>query len=232
MVDTNHLVSLFDNIKLDDVRDQHVLEIEYPVRGLLPHSIEPTLKPPANLDSREAPPDDQRRAGVFQSACRIHLNTSNRESSIAGFPDMLVSQHTAFESLTCGPGNSLLQAVTFFDAGMGVEYIRLALHTSLEQESEEHDYDFELSRAQWQKMVEEGGSLWVEALDELMTRRSDRGYYHVRNRLACDYGWDAAHAEEATWGAGWGGSRLRQLERDETTVEDIDWLMEAVELVS
>ena len=96
MADTNHLVSLFQDFKLDDVPDRHVLEIEFPVRGLLLHGIEPLLKPPAELGSRQAPPHDQRRAGVFQSTCRIHIPLEERDNPCDGFPDMLVSQHSAF----------------------------------------------------------------------------------------------------------------------------------------
>lgn len=214
MADTNHLVSLFENCKLDDVPDRHVLEIEYPVRGLLPVDHELSLKPPANIDRREAPLHDQRRVGVFQSICRIQLETENRENPNEGFPDMLITLHNAFESLTCGPGTSYLGAVKFYDDELGEEVIRLCLHVSLEQEAEGHDYDFELSQAQWQRTVEEGGCLWVDALDELMTRRSDRAYYHVRNRVAGCYGEDVAVAEEALWSSQWGGSRLRRLERE------------------
>jgi hypothetical protein len=230
MADTNNFVSLFQDINLNDVPKKHVLEIKYPVCGLLPSGIEPLIKPPAGFDHREAPPHDQRRAGVFQSACRIHIPTESRDNPIDGFPDMLVSQHSAFDSMTCGPGTSLLEAVTFHDDGYEGEIIRLCLHVSLKQDVEDHDYTFEFSREKWQKMVDEGGSLWAKALDELITRRSDRAYYHVRNRLACDYGEDFALAEEAKWSAGWGGNRLRRKERNDTTVEDIDQMMEAVGL--
>jgi hypothetical protein len=230
MANTDSLVSLFEDFNISDVLDKHILVIEYPVRGLLPSGVEPLLKPPARLDCREALPYDQRRAGVYQSACRVHLSTERRDNPIDGFPDMLISQHSAFDSMTCGPGTSLLEAVTFYDDGYEEEVIRLCLHVSLKQDAEDHDYTFELSRKQWQKMVDEGGRLWVEALDELMMRRSDRAYYHVRNRISSDYGEGVAMAEEAKWSAGWGGHRLRKEERDDTTVEDIDQMMEVVGL--
>ena len=120
--------------------------------------------------------------------------------------------------------------MTFHDEGYGGEMVRLCLHVSLLHDVEDHSYDFEVSREQWQKTIDEGGSLWVEALDELMTRRSDRAYYHVRNRLGCDYGEEAARTEEARWSEEWGGNRLRQEERDDATVEDIDQMMEVVGL--
>ena len=230
MADTNSLVSSFQDINLNDVPNKHVLEIKYPVCGLLPSGIEPLIKPPVELDRREAPSDDQRRTGVFQSACRIQISTESRDNPVDGFPDMLVSQHSAFDSMIRGPGTSLLEAVTFYGDGYEGEIIRLCLHVSLKQNVEDHDYTFEFSREKWQKMVDEGGSLWVEALDELITRRSDRAYYHVRNRLACDYGEDFAIAEEAKCSAGCGGNRLRREERDDTTVEDIDRMMEGVGL--
>ena len=64
-------------------------------------------------------------------------------------------------------------------------------------------------------MVAEDKSLWVEALDELVKRRSVRAYCHVRNRMFAGYGEEAAVAEEANWSAGWGGNQLRQQERDD-----------------
>ena len=226
----NHLVSLFEDLKLEDVPTLHILEIEYPVRGLLPPDTEPLLTPPAKLDSREAPPHDQRRAGVFQSTCRIHIPTERRDNACDGFIDDLVSLHCAFQSMTCGPGTSHLAAVAFYDDGHEGEVIRLSLHVALKNDVDDHSFTFEILRDKWQRMVDEGESSWVQALDELMTRSSDRAYYHVRNRIAADYGEEAAMAEEAVWGAGWGGTRLRQQERDDTTVEDIDQMMEGVGL--
>lgn len=230
MAETNHLVSLFEQCKLDDVPNHHVLSIDYPVRGLLPKDFVLSLKPPANLKDREAPPHDQRRMGVYQSACRLHLATKRRENPNEGFSDMFISQHNAFESLTCGPGESHLEAVSFYDSELEEEVIRLSLRVSLRQDADEHHYDFELSPKQWQQLVDEGDSPWVAALEELMTRRSHRAYYHVRNRIACDYGWDDAVAEENVWREGWGSDHLRQLERESTTLEDINQMMEMVEL--
>lgn len=230
MTDTDQLTSLFASCKLEDVPDRHVLELEYPVRRLLPPHFEPSLEPPANLDRREAPPHDQCRAGVYQSVCRIYFATENRKNPNAGFDDWWYTLHSAFESLTYGPGTSKLEAVSFRDHEMDEDVIRVCLHTSLDQEAESHSYDFEFTGEQWKRMVEKKESSWVDALDELITRRSDLAYYHVRNRVACDYGQDFAVAEEALWSARWGGNRLRQLERDQTTVEDISQSMEAVGL--
>ena len=47
------LVSLFEDIGLEPTK--HVLEIEYPVRGILPPDTDPLLTPPAALGNREAP---------------------------------------------------------------------------------------------------------------------------------------------------------------------------------
>jgi hypothetical protein len=225
----NSLVSLFEDFKLEDVPQLHVLEIEYPVRGLLPPDTEPLLTPPVKLDSREAPPHDQRRAGVFQSTCRVHIPIQKRENVCDGFQDSFVSQHNAFKSMSCGPGTSRLEAVVFHDDGYEGEVVRLSLHISLKRDSEDHYYTFEILREKWRKMVDEDEDSWVRALDKLMTRRSDRAYYHVRNRIAADYGEEAAVAEEAKWGAGWGGTLLRQQERAATTVGDIDKMLEGIE---
>jgi hypothetical protein len=132
--------------------------------------------------------------------------------------------------MTYGAGKSHLAAVVFYDEGYERDVIRIALRVSLKKDVWSHDYTFELLREQWQKMLEEDKSLWVKALDEIMTRRSDRAYYHVRNRIAADYGEEAVVAEEAKWGARWGGTHLRQQERKDTTIGDIDRAMEGMDL--
>jgi hypothetical protein len=232
MADTNSIVSLFENCTLDNVPDRHVLEIEFPVRGILPPGFDPPdytplLNPPANLNRREASPDDQTRLGVYQSSCRIHLDTKNRKIPSR---HTLTSLQDTFKILTCGPGHSYLQAVAFYDPGMEKEFVRVSLHITFKQDANAHDYDFEFTLKEWQHIVNEGGCSCVRALDEIMTRSSDRAYYHVRNRLACDYGWEFAKSEEARWSAQWGGNRLRQAEREETAMEEIDKSMEAMEL--
>ena len=231
MANFNHLASLFEDISLEDVPTTHVLEIEYPVRGLLPPDTEPSLTPPVELGNREAPPHDQTRAGVFQSICRIHIPIEEHHNGSDSFPeDELIPQLTAFQNMTRGPGTSRLSVVMFHDEGFADEFLRLDPHISLKRETTSRHYDFEISLKQWQKMVNEDQSLWVKVLDELITRRSVRAYYHVRNRMAADYGEEAAVAEEAKWGAGWGGTQLRQQERDATTVDDIDKMVEGMDL--
>lgn len=222
------LTTLFRDISLEPTK--HVLEIEFPVRGLLPPDTEPLIDPPVELGRREAPPHDQTRAGVSQSTCRIHIPTEPRDNACDGCSDELVSMHSGFQSMSCGPGKSHLQVAVFYDDGYERDVLRLSLHVSLNHDDANHHYTFEIYREKWQEWVDESESLWVKALDELMTRRSDRAYYHVRNRIAADYGQEAAVAEEAKWGAGWGGTRLRQEENDATTVGDIDKMFEGVEL--
>ena len=231
MANFNHLASLFEDISLEDVPTKHVLEIQYPVRGLLPPDTEPLLTPPVELGNREAPPHDQTRAGVFQSTCRIHIPIEEQYNGSDSFPeDELIPQFTAFQNMTRGPGTSRLSAVTFYDNDFHQEFVRLDLHVSLKRETSPRHYDFELSLKQWRKMVDEDESLWVKALDELITRRSVRAYYHVQNRMAADYGEEAAVAEEAKWGAGWVGTQLREQERNATTIDDLNKMVEGVDL--
>jgi len=102
-------------------------------------------------------------------------------------------------------------------------------------------YDVELSQNEWEGIVRgeselEGigeGCRWVQALEELITRSSDRAYYHVRNRLAADYSAEAAAEEEASWGEQWGGMKLRGEEVKEekrAMVDEIGLLMRECEL--
>jgi hypothetical protein len=232
MADPNSLVSLFENCTLDDVPDRHVLEIEFPVRGLLPDFLPsdctPLLMPPVSLNLREAPPEDRRKLNVFQSSCRIHLQKI--EDRKPPKTHAWTSLQDAFRILTCGPGHSHLQAVAFYDPEMEKQMVRVFLHITLKQDANAYSYDFEFTLKEWQHIVNEGGCSCVNALDKIMTRRTDRAYYHVRNRLACDYGWEFAKAEEARWIAQWGGNRLRELEREDTSMEEIDKSMEAMGL--
>jgi hypothetical protein len=229
MADSNHLASWFEGISLEPTK--HVLEIEYPVSGVLPPDTEPLLAPPVELSNRQAPPHDQTRAGVSQSRCRIHIPVEEPQDGSDGFPeDELVPQFSAFQNMTRGPGTSHLSAVAFYDKELRRDFVRVDLHISLKKEIKPRHYDFELFFKDWEQMVLEDQCAWVKALDELMTRRSVRAYYHVRNRIVADYGQEAAVAEEARWCAGWGGTALRQEEIDATTVGDVYKLFEGIEL--
>ena len=80
-------------------------------------------------------------------------------------------------------------------------------------------YDVELSQNEWDEIVRGESELggvgedcrWVKALEELITRSSDRAYYHVRNRLAADYGEEVAVEEEASWVSEWAGTSVRTM---------------------
>lgn len=131
----HHLVSLFEDISLEDAPAKHVLEIEYPVCGLLPPDTKPLLTPPAELGNREAPPHNQTLAGVYQSACRIHIPIEEQHHGSDSFPeDELIPQFTAFQNMTRGPGTSRLSAVMLYDKGFGQEFVRLGLCVSLTKE--------------------------------------------------------------------------------------------------
>lgn len=227
MADPNLVAALFGDLGIEPTK--HTLEIAYPDCEILPQDTEPLLTPPVGLGNRQAPPHDQTRAGVYQSKCLIHIPIEERAN--ASFPeDSLLPQFAAFENMARGYGNSYLGAVHFYDKELLGEYLRLELEIYIKKEHRVRHYDFELTRAEWEKKVIEDQSPWVKALDDLMTRRTDRAYYHVHNRLASDRGEEAAVAEEAKWSAGWGGTQLREQERQATTVGDIDKLLEGVEL--
>lgn len=103
------------------------------------------------------------------------------------------------------------------------------MHLTLKQEGgREHFYHFELPRDEWKQVHASKYGAWVDALNELMTRSSDRAYYHVPNRLACDFGEEVTMEEEALWSDQWGSTVLREAERAETTVEDIGKVLEDI----
>lgn len=200
------------------------------MRDLLPSAYELSLSAPTNVSPREAPLHDQRRLGIWQSLCRIQIPTDGRENPLDGVIDKLTSHQDAFDTLTCGPGKSVRRAVEYWDDEILESMLQLSLHVQHDHTGLSLDYSVGLSRTEWSGMVYNGKDAWVAALDELINRRSDRAYYHVRNRMAADYGEQAVFAEEAQWGAQWGSKLLRKKEKEEITVEDVGTLMRDVEM--
>lgn len=218
-------------IRLEDAQAYHFLEIRFPVRDLLPNDTDPVLDPPTNLAMREAPPVDQRRMGISQSLCMLVF-----DSHIAALPHGEAFNTSApidsvSEILAYGPGKSLLDAVVFHDTDQKQHVLRLSFQIALLQNHEHAQvYTFSMPIGKWTRVVEEQDFPWILALDELITRSSPRAYYHVRNRLASDFGQENAVAEEAGWSARWGVKWLREQERSETKVEDIEKDMEDMTL--
>jgi hypothetical protein len=250
MTDINDLASMFSDINLHDVTNSHILEIEFPVSELLSNSHQvPHLDPPASLETREAPPHDQRRAGVTQSVCRLcHKITEYGPNPHRENYDWAARRKLAFGHLAYGPAKSLLRAVAFHDGDLGEDRLRLLFYVQYYEAAGprgrySYRYDVELSQNQWDAIVRGESELegvgggedckWVKALEELITRSSDRAYHHVRNRLAADYSPEAAAEEEASWGEEWGGMRLRGEEVEDekrAMVDEIGLLMRECEL--
>lgn len=133
----------------------------------------------------------------------------------------------AFETVTRGPGKSCLDAIVYHHERTKRDLLRLRLEVNLEQDDRSpRVYEFCVCPNRWQNMVNQSGWAWTQNLNELITRSTDRAYYHVHNRLTCDFGEEFAVGEEARWGAGWGMRSLREQERRETTVDDISKLLE------
>jgi hypothetical protein len=244
-VNINDLASMFEDINLHDVMNSHILEIEFPVSELLSNNNQiPHLDPPAALETREAPPHDQRRAGVYQSVCCLaHKITEFGPNPHRENYDWLTRRKLAFGHLAHGPAKSLLRAVAFHDGELGEDRLRLMFcvryygTTDPCSRRSTYRYDVELSQKEWDEIVRGESELegigedcrWVKALEELITRSSDRAYYHVRNRLAADYCAEAAAEEEASWG----GMRLRGEEVEEekrAMVDEIGLSMRECEL--
>lgn len=249
IVTINDLASMFEDINLHDVTNSHILEIEFPVTDLLSNTNNqiPHLDPPAGIETREAPPHDQRRAGVHQSVCCLaHKITEHGPNPHRENYDWLARRKPAFGHLAHGPVKSLLRAVAFHDGELGEDRLRLFFYvryygTEPCSRRNTYRYDAELSQNEWDEIVRGESELegiwedcrWVKALEELITRSSDRAYYHVRNRLAADYCAEAAAEEEASWGSEWGGMRLRGEEVEEekrAMVDEIGLLMRECEL--
>ena len=248
MADITTLASLFSDINLHDVMNSHILEIEFPVCELLtPNSKQiPHLDPPAALSTREAPPHDQRRAGVTQSLCRLCLKITEYGPNPHRLNyDSSARSKLAFGHLAYGPATSLLRAVAYHDGDIGEDRLRLLFfvqyYTADPCGRNAYRYDVELSQNQWDALVRGDSELkgvgedckWVKALDELITRSINRAYYHVRNRLVADYGVEAAVEEEASWGAEWGGikTRIEEVEDEKRLeVEELGCLMGQCEL--
>ena len=227
--------------------NSHVLEIEFPDET-------PLLEPPTNVQTREAPPHDQRRLGITQSACYLcHKITEFGPNPLRGEAYDSTSRRKLafFAHLAYGPARSLLRAVAFHDARRNRNAMRLSFCVWYGDIDgcgrESYTYDVEVLQSRWDGLVRGAGesesenslaglgsnTRWIPALDELVTRSSDRAYYHVRNRLVADHGEEAAGEEEASWVEEWAGISVREDEVEEEErerVEEIGELMEGVEL--
>lgn len=220
MADLATLASLFSDITLHDADplNSHILEIEFPVSELLsPNTTQvPHLDPPAALATHEAPPHDQQRAGVTQSICRLCLAISKHGPNNAlrlDYDRRSARSKMAFGHLAYGPATSLLRAVAYHDGELGEDRLRLLFFVQYYDADPcgryAYRYDVEISQNEWNQLVRGESELagvgedckWVKALDELITRSSDRAYYHVRNRLVADYGEEGTVEGVASWGA-------------------------------
>lgn len=206
----------------------------------------PHLDPPAGFETREAPPHDQLRQGISQSVCCLcHKITDFGPNTLREKHDGAVCRTLAFGHLSYGPARSLLRAVAHHDGNLDQDMMKLNLIVQYYDSDycgrDSYQYDVELTQNEWDQLVRGDSDLegvgddsqWVKALDELITRASDRAYYHVRNRLVEDYGEEAAIEEDASWGSEWAGTSVRCEEVEEekrAAVDEIGKLMMDVEL--
>ncbi|KAM0720705.1 hypothetical protein Q7P37_004842 [Cladosporium fusiforme] len=139
-----------------------------------------------------------------------------------------------FRSLGDSPGKSRLDVVVYHSKRLNCVALRLSLQIAFKRDGghiqiRNHEWPIDL----WDDLSEyvvERLDPWKYVLKQLITRSTDRAYYHVRNRLVCDFGQEVAVAEEAVWHSQWEYTDSRKLESAETAVDDVEKMMENMSL--
>jgi len=75
-----------------------------------------------------------------------------------------------------------------------------------------YPYEVGLLEEDWDARVASRGELCVSILQELITRRTDRAYYHLRDNVALERGPDAIWLVESRWVHLWGSVARRENE--------------------
>lgn len=206
------LANLFDRIDINKTTPDtyassyglHVLSIEYPACNLLPPDTLPNLAPPQDVSRREPPPAEK-AIGVYETTFYAIL----REKPMSMPPVLPASNHLALlgavERLGSGEGTSKLELVCLYDGDTCDTIYHFKLTTHCAKGTDVSRY--ELTPAQWQFMLGFAETYeWLRTLQDLVTRKSYRAVFHVRERLIKHFGEKLAASEEAAWSAAWGTS--------------------------
>ena len=109
-------------------------------------------------------------------------------------------------------GTSQLQMVTFDIAGEDAVYPVLLHRFRLLTEGQ-NPVDFEFNDDQWHLVTTFADDEdWIHALNDLVTRGSERAVFEVRDRLLKAYSPDAVRYEESQWLNTWRRQRPRSVE--------------------
>ena len=220
------LSALLSQTSLDDTlcdeTKKHGLLIQYPAFELGFGNYEPVLEPPSNLDNREAPIWDHRKPGVNEARVMATFDVTSPDHARSAIPAKDESPmapcgttlNEAFASIRSRPGVSCLNAIIWRENITNATIVQLNLNVRFLEDangdlSAPQCYQFGLLRDEWDALVASSTEQWVATLHELMTRSTERAYYHVHDRLALKRGLDEMWLEESRW-VHMGGSIERQ----------------------
>lgn len=178
----------------------HDFKVEYPVLDLLPSDrpVTPTLDEAAWPGFREKP--DPRKYNLPLSGTDFAVRLPLENASLMSDPPVVLEGDHFFSTvvrLLTFPGNSVLQAATYFDREHGEVYkfrFSMATHThdiiSGEAELRKADWIVELARFRSEN--------WMMLVRDLLDRFTDRAYWHVHWRVA-GYRWYQRQVEDEVW---------------------------------
>lgn len=207
------LTNSFQQVGIDNTpTNYHELRIEYPVLDLLPpeQNVRPFLSQPTNMWFREKPDGSKFHLPLTGTDFVAHLATGDRRASI---PDVgLKPFSAALARLADAPGQSLLQIATYLDPYKGEMY-RFRLLVARDGESQ-LVLETELDNIALAAEESACGRLRAARLvRDLLTRKSDRAYFHVHERLR-HYRWYKEQVAREAWDIEGGFDAKRCLARN------------------
>ncbi|KAF2167156.1 hypothetical protein M409DRAFT_22585 [Zasmidium cellare ATCC 36951] len=212
----DELLSRFSSLEMEaSAETYHILSLHYLARELLPSDTECYMCGPRNVCQRNRPPADPRLLGMLDYSFNTMISTSTRQEPICG-----QREHekllAAVADLSQFPGESVLKIASYFDDR---EFLCVVYRFRLQSATVnkfESTREFELNtnemnalRSHWTEHP------WTRLVDHLISRESDRAYYHVQEGVSP---WEA-YREEEEW--------LEQPWREQWAVRQIPDVIEA-----
>ncbi|SMY20810.1 unnamed protein product [Zymoseptoria tritici ST99CH_1A5] len=179
----------------------HVLHFEYSIA--LIGDNKPALEPPLHVQHRTRPPADRTTFGLIST--RFYAVLSSGVTLLPRFYHVALDNLVnAIMNLRDTPGKSTLEFAAFFDEARGERRHRCRLTTWYQQGQASTVY-FVIGEDSWKYLMEHAGAhRWINTMQHLEQRASDRAVYHIREELdRCYPSTDIVEAEEGSWNVRW-----------------------------
>lgn len=211
--------------------DYHELHLEFPAMSLLPAvNKTPYLPEPANIYYRERPVEETLRLCAEDLSFHVRIETiATRENSSLPYLEAVL-EHDAqalkesIERLGCTPGVSSLGFVAWLEDGIIQCRARLCARWIYTDKESVERTDLIFNYNDWLDLHGERGEFeWLDVVDDLLERSSDRAYFHVSANLrALDV--DLARVNDQMLAQGWDSQSSELTVSNRTLVARMQWL--------